>query len=311
MPQINTTPLTKLGNMTTNGIASLFDGSTATNAYFAGTAGWAGVTLAAPTRIEKVEIVSQTNGFDASGSASSITLRLYGKAGSAPTSLTDGVLLATDGPFTDPNAMVTRTLVSGNQTTQFDHVWVTVSTGVWAAAVEIRFFDVEVVVTPPTPTEPIVAIPLDAYYIERIIATDTKITQAPVEPAGWVVEFELTQPRLVRVDFHSDAKHDTDSSLYSMVIGVGFRLLHRFGTTATAMDSASPTYVPGAVGGANILNRTDHYMNKAFSKYMTLQAGFHRLSINASGHTNGTTADNLISIYGDYNNLSVFFHPAS
>lgn len=298
--QIDTTTLAKIGNMTTNGIGQLFDGSTATNAYFAGTQGWAGVTLGAPTKIHSAQVVSQANGFDASGGTSQITLRLYGKNGTAPTNATDGTLLATDS-FTDINAMTTKTLTSNNQATSYDHVWVAITTGVWAAAVELRFYAAEEVAPPPP-----VTLPIDPKLISRVIATDTKITQAPIEPAGWVIEFELTEPKTVRVDFHSDAKHDTPESLYGMVIGVGFRLLHRYGTTAAAMAMAVPTYVPGAVGGANILNRTDHYMNKAFHKYMELEAGFHRLSIICSGHTSGTTSDNLISIYGDYNNFSLY-----
>lgn len=66
---INLSALPKIGNMTKGyGLSGIFDASNATTAWFEGNVGYAGVDFSsAPKRIERVEAVSATNGFDGSG----------------------------------------------------------------------------------------------------------------------------------------------------------------------------------------------------------------------------------------------------
>lgn len=92
--QIDTSNLAKIGNMTSGGgLAAIMDGSSGTVGYAESTLGYAGVTLAAPTRIDHAKLTSADNGFDASGLTTGITLYLYGKAGTAPSHAHDGQLL--------------------------------------------------------------------------------------------------------------------------------------------------------------------------------------------------------------------------
>lgn len=128
---IDCVPLAKFGNMTSgNGLVSLFDGATGVNGAWApGTSGWAGVTLDAPKKIAGASITSRApNGFDSSGNAYSVLLRLYAKQGVVPASLTDGQILASSS-FTDPNSVTSVALMSNDAVTEFDHVWAAVIAG--------------------------------------------------------------------------------------------------------------------------------------------------------------------------------------
>jgi hypothetical protein len=85
--KLNLSSLPTFGNMTRGGgLATLFDGNSQTGAWAESTLGWAGVDFgSSPQAISEAVLFSASNGFDASGSASSIRLRLYGKNGGAPT----------------------------------------------------------------------------------------------------------------------------------------------------------------------------------------------------------------------------------
>jgi hypothetical protein len=83
---------------------------------------------------------SSDNGFESSFSVIwSITLSLYAKQGAAPTSSTDGTLLATVGPFAETTS--SKTLTSSDTTTEFDHVWLVISAQNQGVAIsDIAFF---------------------------------------------------------------------------------------------------------------------------------------------------------------------------
>lgn len=131
----------KIGNMTKGGgLAAAFDGLSTTVTYAEYASGYVGATLAEPKRIDKVEVTSADNGFDASGLTSNITLVLLGKTGTAPSNGLDGKILATLN-FTDQNYTRTVTLNSSDKVTLFDHVWVRVVTGVWCIMSELKFYE--------------------------------------------------------------------------------------------------------------------------------------------------------------------------
>lgn len=83
---------------------------------------------------------SNTTGFD-NGGNNNVTLTLYGKQGSEPTTSTDGTLLGTT-TFTDTNdESAGRTITSSDSDTFWDHVWIRFqidNTGIRSA--EIRLF---------------------------------------------------------------------------------------------------------------------------------------------------------------------------
>lgn len=141
---IDISTLALIGNMNAPPIFSLEkmrDGNTATGGYIYPGVGYAGVTLATPSQIDSAQIDSFASGYDGSGGAFEITLTLYAKAGDAPSSDTDGTSLGTM-TFTDPNAVVTKTIESSDKTTAFDHVWWRIATGnSSSAASEMRFYD--------------------------------------------------------------------------------------------------------------------------------------------------------------------------
>jgi hypothetical protein len=129
---IDRTAGTNIGNMTDGGgLAAAFDGNTSVaddgNAKSTtANDGYCGKTLASASTISKAEIYSSSNlGHDTTGGATTITITLYGKQGSAPGSATDGTSLGSDS-FSDTVGM--RTINSSDAATLWDHVWVRVQT---------------------------------------------------------------------------------------------------------------------------------------------------------------------------------------
>lgn len=124
---------TNIGNMTSGGgLAAGFDGTNSqvhsSSPLFGGQVGWIGKTFPQRNPISRVEVYPTSdfgyiNNFD-----TSVTISLYGKAGSAPASATDGVLLGST-TFTDTTTGP-QTVSSSNTSTEFDHCWVAIDTGV-------------------------------------------------------------------------------------------------------------------------------------------------------------------------------------
>ena len=128
---ISTSGLTKIGDMAS--LSAAFDGTTsqdgASSANKIGSPGYAGVTLAASTRIWSVDTYGGNNtGYDGNSSSSTITLTLYAKTGSAPATATDGTALGST-TFTNSNAVNQKTITSSDKETQWAHVWLVVTAG--------------------------------------------------------------------------------------------------------------------------------------------------------------------------------------
>ena len=122
---------TNIGTFTGNGgLAAVFNGTTSqsytVSGVHVGTDGYVGKTHAAAKICSRVVCYGAADlGF--SSVNNSCTLELYGKNGSAPSSSTDGTLLATL-TFTDTtNESAGRTLTSTDQVTAYDHWFVRVT----------------------------------------------------------------------------------------------------------------------------------------------------------------------------------------
>lgn len=137
--------LTKFGNMTSNsGLAGIFDNLDTNNGYNTATTGYAGITFSIPTRIDHVDVVSASNGYDASGSTSTITIELYGKNGSIPgTNCSGATLIGTTGAFTDVNSVSTKTIASTNKLMAWDNLCVKGTTGVWFILGAVKTYQVD------------------------------------------------------------------------------------------------------------------------------------------------------------------------
>lgn len=175
---IDTSSLVKIGDMTSGGglagAISHTDGGT--TGYKPATIAWAGVTLSAPAPIQNVEVTSATNGFDASGLTTTITLQLYGKQGTAPANGTNGTLLGSI-TFTDVNATTTKTINSNDTTTEWDHVWVRGTTGVWVVTDSMKFYEADG--GPPVTQYQYTNGPTTEYITEYLQNTTLPITTGP------------------------------------------------------------------------------------------------------------------------------------
>lgn len=109
---------------TTNQAATASSAKTGTNLF-----AYAGGVAASPKRIYKAILYGSNNqGFEGVGNPS-VTLDLYGKNGSNPSSSTDGTLLGTL-TFTDTaNESAGREIESTDKESLYDRVWLRVSVG--------------------------------------------------------------------------------------------------------------------------------------------------------------------------------------
>lgn len=295
--QIDTTGLTRIGNMTTpngggsSGLDNIFDGSNTTSGYTNATSGWAGVQLSAATAINKAQFDPQTNGFDASGSTTSITIKLYGKTGAtAPSGPTDGTLLGTL-TFTDVNSLTTREITSSDQATLYSFVWGYVTTGVWSVFTEARFYT------------------NDAYPVTEITdANEWMLTtscnqlvalpRAGMEIPQFRIRVKLNETRNIMLLFHSDSVYNTVNS-YDDVTAFSFRVTHRSAATEVGLDTASYDYDANACGGGNILNLHHHYGNTAWHKPIAYAANYHEFSIWGYSGTTLNSYDGIASVLAE------------
>lgn len=102
---------------------------------------YVGKTFTSPRRIGKVIVRGSTDtGYDAFTGPATITLSLYGKNGAAPTGPTDGTQLGTTS-FSDNNLPNEKTINSNDLATEFDHLWVAISSGNSGMCIaDVRFF---------------------------------------------------------------------------------------------------------------------------------------------------------------------------
>ena len=110
--------------------SNAFDGSATTVASVVGTDAYIGKTLPGAFRISQAVIRAPTITGYAAASNPTITVTLYGKQGAAPSSSSDGTVLATTS-FTDQSQdeSTGRTLTSTDTATFWDHVFLRVQVG--------------------------------------------------------------------------------------------------------------------------------------------------------------------------------------
>jgi|GEM_PF-7026619 len=121
-----------IGDMTANaGLSSVFDGNTNQSyqdgAQKSGGDGYVGKTFSTAQKISSAEIYSSNNFGFAGGSSGNLEITLYGKNGSAPLNSTDGTNLGATSTFTDSNTLLTKTIISNDMATAWDHIWVRIT----------------------------------------------------------------------------------------------------------------------------------------------------------------------------------------
>jgi hypothetical protein len=290
---IDCSSLTKFGNMTSGGgLSQIFDNDITDTGYSTSTLGWAGVTLAAPTSISKVDVIAASNGFDASGSTSTITIDLYGKTGAAPTSATNGTKIGTSGAFTDVNSQITKT-INSTSTASYDHVWVVISTGVWAVASTVNIFE-GTVVLPGAPS----IIASERYSIQRSFNVDTPLNWYTTEIPGFRISTISDEDAVATLNFRMDVRHN---NVYAGAVGIAGHIVVRSGATWAACQSASFSDITNAVSGKNITDVTDHYGNiNICIKYPLVAGVYYEFSASGSAHSSGSSSNGLCSILAEY-----------
>lgn len=292
MTKINTTSMTKIGNMTQGGgLSALFDDNTGTAGRYEGTLGWAGVHLNGK-KVDKVRLVSATNGFDASGSTGPIAIYLYGKNGSAPTTHNDGSLLGKTW-FKDKNTQRARSLLNDYPDTIFDYCWVVIVGGVWSTACEIEFYEY-------SQTAPLAHTLNVKPYFKRC---DNTVVIPQVSKL--VREFDIdfySHGGKANVDFQANFEHAGDTCPgaggYSGALGLGVYVYHQHASTFAELNSANLDEI--AVSGSQIDDRfPEHYDSVSIVSSTDLLEGYHRFRVYASVHTDGSSLDGLGAILAE------------
>lgn len=284
---IDTSTLTKIGNMTSGGgLSAIFDSDTSTTGYYMNSGGFVGVEFDSSTKLDKIIIKSAANGFDASGLTSTITLTLYGKTGIAPTSSTDGIALDSL-TFTDINAVTTKELINSDPMYEIDFAWVTISSDVWSVASELELYEYTV------PTAPSV-VNSRFFSLQKSVDTKTALRWDPKEILGFRMDLNLNEAAVATLQLRMDIIHD---GLIPDVIGVSGLLHMRSGTTWENCLSASFTPIENASSGQNIRDLTDHYGNiNIFQKVSLSVPKYYQFAVYGSAHTTASSLDELCSI---------------
>jgi hypothetical protein len=305
---IDLTGTTKFGNMTSGGgLATIFDDDTDTGGYRQSTSGWAGVTLNTPSVIDKAEFVSAENGFDASGSTTSVTLKLYGKVGDVPTTSTDGVLLGSKS-FTDQNVMRAVSVESTDKTTEYDHVWGVVSTGVWSGIRELRLYEDT---TPPPPSvTPYTLADTHPQTLQRSCDTTVNLTQSAVLVDAFTTSVQVPADGSFDLDYSINVVHRGNllSPSYLGAVGIGATLVYRYSTTLETLESQDWLRLPiSSTNGINIDERNPaHYANVSMSTGHPAEVGYYQFGIRMSGHTDGTTQNGVAAVLAESDGLNGF-----
>lgn len=290
----------KIGTMTKgSGIAGVFDGSVGTTGYAEFSGGYAGVNFSSsPQKIDRVEVVPATNGFDASGLTTAIVLTLRAKNGSAPTGPNDGTVLAT-ASFTDVNAQTARTLTSSDRVTAWDFVWVTVTTGVWSVIAELRFFEAGEYVPPvsPDPSPAVITV------YQKACNSSFPLPQTAIIVPDFTFDVCCDEAGVALVDFKVNVTHvgNLFSPSYLGAIGIGAQFYYKFSADYDGLDAA-PWLSPAnsRTNGINIDERNPaHYANVGLNTSMPVQPGFYRFSLSMSAHTDGDGRGGLAQILAE------------
>lgn len=291
--QIDVSNAAKFGSLTLGGgLATAFDKNGGTTAYTDSTTGFVGVSIPEPKRIDRVEAVSATNGFDASGLTTSITLQLYGKKGAAPVSATDGVVIGV-ASFTDQNVRRAVTLQSNDKVTLFDHIWIRLSTGVWSVVAELRLFEAP----EPEPIPEPETLASGSHSFRRSCNELVPLTSAGSEVHQFRTAFYIPEARKVLLDFNVAVIHTGEGADANVPVGYSFWICRRSSPTLEGLRAAGFVNLPNMFNGDNVANRNpQHYGTIGIVDTETLEPGFHEYSIIANGHTDGSTTQGILKI---------------
>lgn len=300
---LDTTSLTKIGDMTSgSGLAAAVNtGDSGSTGYKTTTSGYAGVSLTAPSAIDHADVVSATNGYDASGSTSPITLKLYGKQGSPPTSATNGTLLGTVGPFTDVNSITTKTIPSSDLSTEWDHLWVVGTTGVWTVYEATKFYLTE----PAPPDNGPDPVDSERYTIESASNTATLLGYQFTHLSDFDQNVFVETPALATFDFRADTVHRGDITGYNNALSIGARIAYKCASTYAGLAGASWQYLDNVVSGENLVDRHPHHYGRILlTGAMVLQANkYYRFGIFANAATDQSpyqTTNGLAGLLVEY-----------
>jgi hypothetical protein len=293
--KIDLTSLTSFGNMTGGyGLSAITDDNQNTNCYYQGTVGYAGVVLSTPTKIDSVEIDSQANGFDASGSSTQITLSVYARTSGTPSNSTDGTLIGTLSTFMDVESFNIKIINSTDIDTEFSCVWVRIQTGVWACSTGIRIYSSE--------EQPPVEIPLITGKA-MIAKSDNQMDLLQwnfTEINNFKTRFQLENNSIALIMFHVDVVHRGEYTGYYGALSIGFRVGYRYSETEIGLDTASITWPFNAVAGCNIDERDPaHYGQVNIFDALELPAGFYEFTVSGNSASTGSNLNGLAAVLAE------------
>jgi len=129
---VDRTAGTNIGDFTAGGgLAAAFDGAGEFIANVAGkasgTSGYVGKTLSGPKQFARARVYGSSNQGYVNAANPNVTLDIYGKAGTAPSSATDGTLLGTLTFADTADESAYREIDSTDFGTLWDHLWVRLS----------------------------------------------------------------------------------------------------------------------------------------------------------------------------------------
>lgn len=291
--RIDTSTSPKFGNLTLGGgTLAAFDNNVASTAYGETRDGFIGTSLQEAKRISSVEVVSASNGFDASGLTTNITIHLYGKVGSAPTTNVDGVLIGAVST-TDQNVQRVVTLQSNDTITLFDHIWVRLLTGVWSVVAELRLFEAP----EPKPDEPLLPLVAGSHVFRKSCNSLIPLVSSGSEVQQFRTTFCLDEPRNILLDFHAAVIHTGVGADAGVAVGYSFWICRRSAKTLTALKAAPFINLPNMFTGDNVSERNpQHYGTLSICDAEVLDAGYHEYSITTNGHTDGSATQGILKL---------------
>lgn len=295
--KIDTAPLAKFGSLVSGGgLSAVFDGVATTSGYATAGSGFAGVSLDTPRRVACVKFSSKADGFDGSGLCSTITAQLYGKAGAAPSSATDGQLIGAM-TFTDQNVARSISLESTDKESLFEHVWLRMTTGVWVEVAELEFYEAP---------EPAPELPLGpgSHVFLTSCNQNVPLTNPEHEVAQFRTRLFLAESRAVLIDFHANVIHTGDGADAGIAVGFSFRIGLRSAANKSDLVALPFIRIPNAVDGGNVSERNPHHYGHASictapPAPHRLGPGYHEISVFGDGHTDGSTTQGILKVLAE------------
>lgn len=287
-----------IGNMTAGGgLSAILDNpSTSGSGYIEDLDGWAGVSLPSPESVGRAVFYTDNSGFDSTVSSNKqVILELYGKAGSAPSSQTDGTLLGRR-VFVDLDLRNSVTVKSDDISGEFDHIWgrVLVET-TWAKLTGLEFY---------APETAAVLSMFKPTVMQQTCNETELLPQDSIFIQPFTVDFFSEAPGVVSLDFSINLVHRGDglSPSYTGAVGVGGRIYYKYANAHADLDTAAWVELPASgSNGINIDERNPaHYANISAMSGLPINKGYYRFGIKMSGHSDGTTQDYIAGVLAEY-----------